>query len=196
MKKAILFIFIWIGFFGIGFVGCSKAPALKVYSVEVPSVGVVNGRSYGNKSIKVTYPQSLREQMSQKMNFSYSISDRGTYQNSEWSNNMSKLLQGTFIEVLDRSRLFKVVLSDSSTLKENYRLESNVFAFEHKVRGTQSHANVSVQFTLINADTGSLVKSKKFTYQEPTKSIDAQGYAKATNVAMVRLSRDLLRWLR
>jgi len=169
---------------------------LKVYSLNVPSVGMVQSSSYRSKNVKVTYPQSLREQMSQKMNFSYSINDRGTYQNSEWSNDMSKLLQGTFIEVLDSAKLFKVVLSDTTTLKENYRLESNVFAFEHSVRGTQSHAIISVQFTLINADTGKLVKSKRFSYREETPSVDAKGYAKATNVAITKLSQDLVGWLR
>ena len=187
--------FIWISLF-VGLVGCSKAPALKVYSLNVPSVGTAQSSSYRSKSIKVTYPQSLREQMSQKMNFSYSSSDRGTYQNSEWSNNMSKLLQGTFIEVLDSAKLFKVVLSDTTTLKENYRLESNVFAFEHRVRDTQSHAIISVQFTLINADTGKLVKSKRFSYRQATPSINAQGYAEATNAALARLSKDLVVWLR
>lgn len=108
---------------------------------------------------------------------------------------MSKLLQGTIIDVLDRSSLFQAVISDTSTLKENYRLESNIFAFEHKVRANVSHAIVSIQFTLIDADTGKLVKSKKFSYQESTPSTDAQGYASATNVVMGRLSSDLVGWL-
>ena len=175
---------------------CTKAPALKVYTLQVPQVKVQNSSTFKHKVIKVSYPQSLREQMSQKMNFSYSMNDRGTYQNSEWSNHMSKLLQGTIIDVLEHSKVFKAVVSDSSTLKENYRLESNIFAFEHRVRGTQSHAVISVQFTLINADTGKLVKSKRFSYREETSSIDAQGYAKATNVAIARLSKDLLDWLK
>ena len=130
------------------------------------------------------------------MNFSYSSIDRGTYQNSEWSNNMSKLLQGTLIEVLDESRLFKVVLTDTSTAREDYRLESNIFAFEHRVRGTQSHAVVSIQFNLISVESGGMVKSKRFTYSEATPSIDAKGYVTATNVAVSKLSSDLVSWLR
>lgn len=180
----------------IGLLGCSKAPALKIYSLNVPTIKVPTIHRYRSKTVKVTFPQSLREQMSQKMNFSYSNNDRGTYQNSEWSNNMRKLLQGTLIDVLDSSRLFKAVLSDTSTLKENYRLESNIFAFEHRVRGENSHSVVSIQFTLINADTGKLVKSRRFSYQEPTTSTDAKGYASATNAIMTRLSGDLVGWLR
>lgn len=176
--------------------GCTKEPSLTVYSLTAPNVKSIHNSSYAAKSIKVSSPQSLKEQISQKMNFSYSISDRGTYLNSEWSNNMSKLLQGTFIEVIDSANIFKVVLSDISSLKENYRLESNLYTFEHQVRGTQSHAIVSVQFTLINADTGKLVKSKRFSYKEVTSSVDARGYVSATNVAMARLSNDLVGWLR
>lgn len=180
----------------VGVIGCSKAPALKVYSLNVPDTLSTKSSSYKSKSLKVTYPQSIREQMSHKMNFSYSIDDRGTYQNSEWSNDMSKLLQGTFIEVIDSAKLFKVVLSNTTTLKENYRLESNVFAFEHRVRGDISNAIVSVQFTLINGDTGKLMKSKRFSYSENTQTTNAKGYAQATNIAMAKLSRDLLTWLR
>ncbi len=180
----------------IGLLGCTKEPALKVYSLDIPAVGAVHSSTYKNKSIKVAYPQSLKDQISQKMNFSYSSSDRGSYQNSEWSNNVSKLLQGTFIETLDSSRIFKAVLFDTSTAKEDYRLESTVFAFNHSVRDTESYALVSVQFNLIDTNTGRLVKSKRFSYRETTPTVDAQGYVTATNVAVERLSKDLVMWLR
>jgi len=180
----------------IGLLGCTKEPAMKVYSLDIPSVSAVPGSSYKNKSIKITYPQSLRNKISQKMNFSYSSIDSGNYQNSEWSNNMSKILQGTFIEVLDGSKLFKVVLSDTSTVKEEYRLESTIFAFEHSVRGTASDAIVSIQFNLISTETGSLVNSKRFSYTEPTPTMVAKGYVAATNAAVSTLSRDLVVWLR
>ena len=179
-----------------GLLGCTQAPVLKVYSLDIPEVQKVNNSAYKQKVIKVSFPQSLREQMSQKMNFSYSHNDYGTYMNSEWSNHMSKLLQGTVIDVLDSSKLFKAVLPDTTTLKVNYRLESNIFAFEHQVREKASHSIISIQFTLIDANTGKLVKSKRFTYKEATPSTDAQGYASATNVAMGRLNKDLVGWLR
>ncbi|HEY9190490.1 MAG TPA: ABC-type transport auxiliary lipoprotein family protein [Sulfurovum sp.] len=178
-----------------GVIGCSKAPVLNMYSLAVPQVQQETTNSYKDKSIKVSFPQSIKEPMSEKMHFSYADNDRGIYQNAQWSNNMSRLLQGIIIEVLDRSRLFKVVLSDMSTLAENYRLESTVFDLEHMVRGTDSYAVVSVQFTLINADTGTLVKSKRFSYQERTPMTDAKGYAAATNSIMIRLSDDLLKWI-
>jgi cholesterol transport system auxiliary component len=180
----------------IGLLGCTKEPALKTYSLDISSAGMVQSNTYKSKSIKVIYPEGLKNKISQKMNFSYSSTESGTYQNSEWSDNMSKLLQGTFIEVLDESQLFKVVLSDASRAKEDYRLESTVFAFEHRVRAKESRAIVSIQFNLINVETGSIVKSKRFTYQEATPTTDAKGYVRATNVALSRLCKDLIVWLR
>jgi len=180
----------------IGLVGCTKEPALKLYSLDMPPMSTVPSSAYKNKNIKVTYPQSAREDISQKMNFTYSSSVSGNYQNSEWSNNMNKLLQGTFVEVLDNSRLFKAVLLDTSTAEEDYRLESTIFAFHHRVRGSESHAIVSIQFNLINIGTGRLVKSKRFSYRESTPTLDAEGYVFATNIAIAKLSRDLVGWLR
>ena len=176
--------------------GCTQAPSLKVYSLDVPQIHVTQTSKYNTKVLKVTFPYSLREQISEKMNFSYAKSDYGTYLNSQWSNNLSKLLQGTIIDVISSNKLFKAVLADTSTLKENYRLESNIFSFEHRVRAKASHAVVSIQFTLIDADSGKLVKSKRFSYQEPTPSTDAKGYAAATNVIIAKMSEDLLEWLR
>ena len=181
----------------VGMLGCStKEPALKVYSLDIAPVNTVQNSKYKSKSIKVTYPQGIKNKISQKMHFSYSSVDRGTYQNSEWSNNMSKLLQGTFIEALDESRLFKVVLSDTSTAREDYRLESSIFALEHMVRGTESDAIVSIQFNLVSVQTGGIVKNKRFTYKEGTPTTDAKGYVTATNTAISKLSRDLVAWLR
>ena len=180
----------------IALVGCTQAPTMKVYSLEVPKTHSVSTSPYKNKVVKVSFPYSLREEISEKMNFSYSDSDYGTYLNSQWSNNIGKLLQGTFIDVLSTSKLFKAVLADTSTLKANYRLESNIFSFEHRVRNNQSYAVVSMQFALIDADTGKLVKSQRFTYEEPTSTTNAKGYAEATNRVIIKLSQSLLEWIR
>ncbi len=179
----------------VGMLGCTQAPSMKVYDLEIPHVKMVYASPYKKKVLKVTFPNSVREQISQKMHFSYSDSDNGTYLNSRWSNNISQLLQGTLIDILERSKLFKVVLTDSSTVKEDYRLESNIFIFEHEVREKQSHSVVSIQFTLIDADTGKLLKSKRFSYREKTTTIDAKGYVVASNIIIEKLARDLIAWL-
>ena len=178
------------------FVGCSQAPLLKMYGLEVPSLKQKGGGSMRNKTLKVTYPQSLLENINEKINFSYSSSDEGVYQNSQWSKSLGKLLQGTLIEILTQSQQFKAVIADTSSAKENYRLESSIFAFHHRIRGEVSESIISIEFSLIDMEKGGLVKSRRFRYAEPTLTKDAQGYVSATNRAIAKMSQDLRLWLK
>ena len=173
-----------------------EAPVMKTYTLVVPNVTPLQSSSYRNKVLKVSYPLTLKEKLNDKMYYSYTLSDRGAYLNSRWSNNIGKLLQGSMINVLTQSRLFKVVLPFSSDVEEGLRLESSIFDFSHHVRGDDSYAIVSIQYTLMNAENGKLIKTKRFSYKEHTTTTDAKGYVEATNRIMNRLSRDLLLWLR
>jgi len=176
--------------------GFKEAPVMKEYSLVVPSVSPVLHAQYRNKILKVSYPVALSEKLTDDMYYSYSFSDSGAYLNSRWSNNAGRMLQGVVIQVLSEAKLFKVVVPFASDVEENLRLESTVFDFSHHVRGEASYAVVSIQFTLMNAETGKLVKAKRFSYREPTVTTNAKGYAEATNRIMVKLSHDLVKWLR
>jgi len=179
----------------LGVTACSKQEALKVYTLKTPKVAHYNAKIYHNKTIKVMYPQSLKESISQKMLYSYSSIEKGEYENAEWSNNMAKLLEGTFIQTLDQSRLFKAVISYTSTATEDYRLESTIIDLSHHVRGRSSYAVVSIRFSLIDASKSVLVKTKRFDYRVATKTTNAKGYVDATNTAMAKLDKALVAWL-
>lgn len=186
---------IWIMLF-LMFQGCSlKEPPLKIYTLNTTTNIKVYNHTFKEKTLKVNYPQSIKEKIGQEMNFSYSETEQGSYQNARWSNSLGQLLQGVFLETLQQSGLFGTVLSFSSSAREDYRLESTVFAFSHCVRGDISNAAVSIQFSLIDADTGKLMKSRRFSYAVPTITTDAKGYTDAANQALDQLSRDLAAWL-
>lgn len=177
--------------------GCAtKMTPLKSYTLQTPKVEKRYQGSYHSKTIKVMQPLSLKEKMSDKMYFSYSPIQQGAYLNSKWSNNIGKLLQGTVMYTLQGSGMFKGVVSYDSTAQADCRLESTVFDFSHHVRGDASYAVVSLQFNLVSTHTGKLMKSKRFSYREPTGTTDARGYVEASNRAVEQLGNDLLLWLR
>ena len=178
--------------------GCAfkQAAPMKTYTIDAGEVPKVTSAIYKDKVLKVSYPQTLKEKMTDRMSFSYSSSDRGVYQNSEWSNAVEKLVQGSVIEILQQSGMFKAVLPYASTAGEDYRLESLIYDFSHHIRGDDSYAVVSIAFSLIDTHTGKLVKTKRFSYKEETPTVDASGYVAATNVAMHRLANDLVQWLK
>jgi cholesterol transport system auxiliary component len=178
--------------------GCAmkEAPALKTYTLNTGSMTVSKAGRYAGKVIKVSYPQTLKEAITERMAFSYSSSDRGYYQNSQWSNNLGKLIQGSIIEVLQESGMFKAVLPYASTAGEDLRLESAIYDFSHHIRGELSYAVVSIGFSLIDTKSGNVLKTRRFSYREMAPSVNAEGYVTAVNRAMHRLSQDLQDWLR
>jgi cholesterol transport system auxiliary component len=176
--------------------GFKEAPVMQRYSIAVPPLKPLSDTQYRNKILKVSYPVGLGSVLNSSIYYSYTLTDSGSYLNACWSNDIGKLLQGNYIRVLSESGLFRVVVPFSSNMNENLRLESVVFDFSHHIRKDGSFAVVSIQFSLINAETGTLLKTKKFSYREPTLTTNARGYVEATNRIMAKLSRDLIEWLR
>jgi len=178
--------------------GCSSKGVLplNIYTLQAKKTLPLSPSLHQYQTIKVSFPQTLKEKITNKINYSYSANEQGIYLHSQWSNNSGKLIQGSVIQTLDGSRLFKAVLPYESTAGEELRLESNIYDFSHHVRGNLSYAVVSMQFSLIDTDTGKLIRTKRFTYQENTKTTDAKGYVEATQKAMDRLCSDLVKWLR
>ncbi len=177
--------------------GCAmkEAPPLNLYTFDTGKVTPSTYSGYRNRVIKVSYPQTLQEPISDKMAFSYGGGDRGYYQNAQWANNLGKLLQGDIIQTLQQSRLFKAVIPYASTAQEDLRLESTIYDISHHIRGEESYAVVSIGLSLIDTQTGRLVRTKRFSYREPTPTIDAKGYVAATNRALERFNQDMIRWL-
>jgi cholesterol transport system auxiliary component len=178
--------------------GCAlkEAPPLNYYSLDIGKMPVVEHSKYRNKVLKVAYPKPLTEKLTDRISFSYSSSDRGIYQNSQWSNTLEKLLEGNIIAALQQSRLFKAVLPYSSTAGVDLRLESMIYDFSHHVRGDASYAVVSIEFALIDTHTGKLIKTKRFSYRENTRTTDAKGYVEASNIILHRMGKDLINWLK
>ena len=179
-----------------GFVGCTKQPILKIYTLDTPTTKKVATSQHKTKTLKVMYPQSLKSAISSKMLFSYSLNEQGSYENAQWSNSIAKLLEGTFIQTLEQSKIFKAVIAYTSTANEDYRLESNIFELSHEVRGNKSHSVVSIQFSLVHARKSMLIATKMFSYIIPTKTTNAKGYVDATNEAIHKMSDDLVMWIK
>ncbi len=188
--KNILTIIIAISLFG-----CSKLPQVETYSIEIPHIKSRQNAKYRDKIVKVAYPKSLKETISQNMNFTYSSSERGSYQNSQWTNSLIKLIQGMTIELLANNKIYKAVIPITSTVKEDYIIESTIYAFYHNLKNSQSKAIVSIEYRVIDSRDNTLIKTKRFSYSEDTPTTNAKGYAIATNKAISRLGNDLLVWL-
>jgi len=195
MKIVIRMVYLSIVSIVIG--GCSmKSEPMAIYTIN-PDVKIAkNSKSpYRKSSIKVSYPTNIKGKAGSSIYYSYSDIEEGSYQNASWGSSSSQLLTYSIIRALEKSGVFGTVIDYRSIANTDYILESEVYEFYHKVRKDISLSVVSMRFGLIDSSTNELIKSKRFTYEIPTDTTDAKGYVKATNRAIERLSKDLVRWL-
>ncbi len=181
----------------IGIYGCStKETALRTYTIN-PQMNITkqNKSIYSAKSIKIAYPTSIKGVVSKRITYSYNDLEEGTYNNARWSVSSGKLLMNTYIRALDESHLFGAIIEYTSLAETNYLLESEMYEFYHKVRDNLSVSVLSVKFNFIAMDTNRLIKSKKFSYEIPTATCNAQGYVQATNIAVKKMTLEMIEWL-
>jgi len=178
------------------FGGCSsKNPPMKRYLLEPDfSFGRVHSK-YSDSSIKVSYPNDIIGRSGTDIYYSYSKLEDDNYQNSSWSSSSSQLISSIIVRALERGRVFDSIVDYRSVATTDYLLESEVYYLYHKIRKDISLSIVTIRFDLIDLSTNKLIKSRRFSYEIPTKSVDAIGYVKATNIALERLSSDLVKWL-
>ncbi|MEA3455555.1 MAG: ABC-type transport auxiliary lipoprotein family protein [Campylobacterota bacterium] len=177
--------------------GCSmKSSEIRTYSLNPDlNFSKLSHSPYKEKSIKIGYPMNIKGKASSSIYFSYSKIEEGSYQNAIWSSSNSQLLIAGIIRALEKGGVFKTVIDYNSLANTDYLLETEVYDFYHKVRKNLSVSVVSIRFDMIDTDNNRLVKSRKFSYEIPTGTVDALGYVKATNRALEKLAVDLVRWL-
>ncbi|MEA3491262.1 MAG: ABC-type transport auxiliary lipoprotein family protein [Campylobacterota bacterium] len=177
--------------------GCStKSDPMQTYNIN-PNLkfSKLPHSIYREKSVKVAYPINIKGRSGTSIYYAYNRLEDGVYQDSSWSSNSSQLLTSSIMLALEHGRVFKSVVDYTSLANTDYLLESEVYDFYHKLRKDLSLSVVSIRFDLISTDNNILIKSKKFSYEIPTETVNAVGYVKATNIALERLSADLSRWL-
>ncbi len=173
-----------------------KSTPIRTYSLNPDfNFSKLSHSTYRDKSIKIAYPANIKGKASTSIFFSYSKIEEGAYQNAIWSASNSQLVANSVIRALEKGAIFKTVIDYTSLANTDYFLESEVYDFYHKVREDLSLSIVSIRFDLIDTDNNLLVKSRKFTYEIPTETVNALGYVKATNIALEKLTSDLVKWL-
>ncbi len=177
--------------------GCTtKGEPMVTYTIDPDmKVSQISSSPYRDSSVKVSYPTDIRGKSSSSIYYSYSDTEEGNYQNASWGSNSSQLLAYTVMRALEQGKVFGSTIDYRSVANVDYILESEVYQFYHKVRKDLSLSIVSIRFDLIDSSTSELKKSKKFSYKVATESTDAKGYVEATNKALERLSRDIVKWL-
>jgi len=178
--------------------GCAvKESPMHIYTLDTTTRTQkrCSHKSYANRIVQIAYPKTLASNGGVTIAFSYSPQERGYYHYAQWEESLGKLFQSSVIQAIERSACFKAVTLAGSSVTPDLKLESTIYDFSHHIRSGDSYAVVSVGFSLVDVRNGKLLRHRRFTYKEPTASLDAKGYVEAANRALTHLLDDLIKWV-
>jgi cholesterol transport system auxiliary component len=176
-------------------VACSSK-TIHMYTLGGSSSTELARSPYAGKDVRVEYPKGIDDTMSTRIYYTRSDLTRSYYLYNQWSLPLNRLIMGRIIETLQRAHAFRHVLDYASEAGSDYRLETTIYRFEHRITPEGSFADISIGLRLLRTSDGTLVKSRRFDYSIPCPRTDAEGFVKAADEAMRRFGSDMLRWLR
>jgi ABC-type uncharacterized transport system auxiliary subunit len=124
---------------------------------------------------------------------------REAYTYHKWRTNPGDLVSSLLVRDIQRSGLFKAVVSHESRLSVSYVLEGSVDEFLESNRDGVLQAVLTVSTTLVAAVERDLNKSvlfqKTFHAAEPCREKGPQALAEAMSLAMAQVSQEIIQTL-
>lgn len=177
--------------------GCGIKPVKsgeynQYFLIELSQMDVVNFANSG-KIIKIQKPNGKRFINSKKIMYSEQKNELYPYAKSFWEEPLASQYVFLLRKSLEKSNLFKSVITSSSKLKPNLYLESNINSFKHIIRNEKSYVEFSISLSLIADD--KLLSSRNFYFKKSTNSIDAKGAVWAYSLVFDEFIKEVKIWL-
>jgi cholesterol transport system auxiliary component len=181
------------------FSGCiTKTPSVTEYKITSDnSVVTSDSKRCKNKSLKVSQAFSSTSLMSESMNYSLPKNRVFSYSQAKWRESPNHLITNEVLKKVRATKLFKDVQVSKSRSKSNLILEINVEDFMQYFTDdlSNSHAVVSISFSLIDSSTNLVIATKVFNSKVDTNSNDANGGVEALNSALSSVLFEATNWL-
>lgn len=190
-----VFLIILALFFG----GCTTIkPSIAQYSISLDDLKI-NSSALGfkEKSLKISKAFASSSLSSHRMEYMESDHRVFAYSQSQWQEAPSVMIESTLLKSIREAGLFESVHPSKSRIKSDFILETNIERFMQLFSEDmkESHVEVVLNLSLIDAKTNTLFKSRTFISRAETKSPDAEGGAEAFKRALSEIMMQNIEWL-
>lgn len=179
--------------------GCTTIkPSVAQYNIVIDDLNI-NGSALGFKerSLKISKAFASSSLSSHRMEYMDSQRRVFAYSQSQWQESPSVMIESILLKSIRETGLFKSVHPSKSRIKSDFVLETNIEKFMQFFSEDlkESHVEVVLNLSLIDAKTNSVFKSKTFRSKVETKSLDASGGAEAFKSALFEIMLQNIEWL-
>ena len=179
--------------------GCSiTKPAITEYRLSLKDYSPKShANSCKDKSLKVSAAFSSNSLMTLSMNYMQDKHKIYTYTQSQWSDSPNQEISSQILCALRDAKLFESVQNAKSRSRSDLILEINIqdFMQYYSEDLSTSYVNISICFTLIDANTNKAIATKGFNAKKDVKSLDAIGGVEALDRALEEVINEGLDFL-
>ncbi len=179
--------------------GCTTIkPSVAQYSIEIDDLNI-NSSALGfkEKSLKISKAFTPNSLSTHKMEYTESDNRVFAYSQSQWQEVPSAMIESILLKSIREAGLFKSVHPSKSRIKSNFILETNIEKFMQFFSKDlkESHIEVILNLSLIDAKTNTILQNKTFRSRVETKSLDARGGVEAFKNALSEIMSQNIEWL-
>jgi cholesterol transport system auxiliary component len=150
-----------------------------------------------SKSIKIAQAFSSTPLMSTKMGYVLKNNKVHSYSQALFSDTPNRAITSEILKDIRNSKLFKFVLNSKTRGNTDLILETNIEDFIQYYGDdlSSSYVIVSINFTIIDLATNTVIDAKTFKAKVTTTSQNAMGGAKALNKALSLVLSQNRTWI-
>ena len=146
-------------------------------------------------SLRIRQPESAPGLDTARMAYRTDSNRIDYFAYNEWVASPARMMAALMEARLDESGMFGSIVSGSSDIRTDLRLDSHVLSLYQDFTGETSAALLSVKVNLIDVSGRTLMNSETFSYRVPATERNAESGAVATNQAAGRFLDDLTNFI-
>lgn len=180
--------------------GCvtTTVPAKSEYRIKTNEVHIKsNAVGCNDKSLKVAQAFSSSALVSNNMSYALGDSKQFIYSESLWAQSPNSVITSKFLELIRAMDLFKSVQISKSRSRNDVILEVSIEDFMQyfNADSSKSHANVSINLTLIDIRSNRVFATKTFHSEVDILSLNAEGGVKGLSKGLTNILNNTNTWL-
>ncbi|EKS3205013.1 membrane integrity-associated transporter subunit PqiC [Campylobacter coli] len=119
----------------------------------------------------------------------------GTYAHHFWADLPNNLYQSLLLSKFEQSQIFKALLSQGSSVRSDYILESRIDSFEQVVDENENYVSISISINFIDAKESKIIAHRLFSIKERVKKIDIFDVYQSFEKALNSLGNEIVLWI-
>lgn len=117
------------------------------------------------------------------------------YAFNQWADTPARMLMGLLAQAMERTDLWRAVVQMPSSVRADYRLDSDNLLLEQRFFSTPSQVRLALRVQLIDLKQQRIIGTRDFEIFEEAPSDDAYGGVIAANRATAKLLEQLAAWV-